>query len=243
MNEMTDGHTVKSFDEELKLLHDNVMVVGDLVRDQLCRATKSLEEEDVDEARAVIDRDQEVNELDIKIDDEIIHLIAKRQPLAKDLREILTVNKIVTDLERVGDEARKIAQLCIHFYDHNTTSPSEVIVRDMVKMSVFIDEMLDKAISAYDELDLELALEAIRMDLELEAEFRSCLRRLSTFIMEDSRTVGHVVETVLGLRALERIGGHAKNIGGYVIFLVKGMDVRHDSLDEIVDELTAAAKG
>lgn len=243
MNEMTDGHTVTSFDDEMKLLHDHVIKIGDLVRNQLCRAIKSLEEEDVDEARAVIDRDQEVNELDIKIDDEVIHLIAKRQPLAKDLREILTVNKIVTDLERVGDEARKIAMLCIHFYDHNTTSPSEVIVRDMVKMSVFIDEMLDKAVCAYDELDIDLALDAIRMDIELEIEFRSCLRRLSTFIMEDSRVVGHVVETVLGLRALERIGGHAKNIGGYVIFLVKGMDVRHDSLDEIVDELTAAAKG
>ncbi|NNJ98711.1 MAG: phosphate signaling complex protein PhoU, partial [Gammaproteobacteria bacterium] len=214
MNEMTDGHTVTSFDDEMKLLHDHVMEIGDLVRNQLCRAVKSLEEEDVDEARAVIDRDQEVNELDIKIDDEVIHLIAKRQPLAKDLREILTVNKIVTDLERVGDEARKIAMLCIHFYDHNTTSPSEVIVRDMVKMSEFIDEMLEKAICAYDELDIDLALDAIRMDIELEIEFRSCLRRLSTFIMEDSRVVGHVVETVLGLRALERIGGHAKNIGG-----------------------------
>jgi phosphate transport system protein len=239
MNEMTDGHTVTSYDEEMKLLHSNVMQIGDLVRDQLCRAVKSLEEEDVDEARAVIDRDQEVNELDIKVDDEVIHVIAKRQPLAKDLREILTVNKIVTDLERVGDEARKIAMLTVHFYDHNTTSPSEVIVRDMVKLSAFIDDMLDKAIRAYDELDIDLALEAIRMDLELEAEFRSCLRRLSTFIMEDSRVVGHVVETVLGLRALERIGGHAKNIGGYVIFLVKGKDVRHEKLDDIVDELAA----
>jgi len=239
MNEMTDGHTVTSFDDEMKSLHQNVMRMGDLVRDQLRRAVKSLEEEDVDEARAVIDRDQEVNDLDIEVDDEIIHLIAKRQPLAKDLREILTVNKIATDLERVGDEARKIAMLCIHFYDHNTTSPSDVIVRDIVKLSVFIDDMLDKAIRAFDELDIDLALEAIRMDLDLEVEFRCCLRRLSTFIMEDSRVVGHVVETVLGLRALERIGGHAKNIGGYIIFLIKGLDVRHESLDKIVDELEA----
>jgi phosphate transport system protein len=241
MNEMTDGHTVTSFDDEMKLLHHNVMRMGDLVRDQLRRAVKSLEEEDVDEARTVIDRDQEINDLDIEVDDEIIHLIAKRQPLAKDLREILTVNKIATDLERVGDEARKIAMLCIHFYDHNTTSPSDVIVRDIVKLSVFIDDMLDKAIRAFDELDLDLALEAIRMDLDLEVEFRCCLRRLSTFIMEDSRVVGHVVETVLGLRALERIGGHAKNIGGYIIFLIKGLDVRHESLDKIVDELEAEA--
>jgi len=239
MNEMTEGHTVSSFDTEMKTLHQNVIQIGDLVRDQLCRAVKSLEEEDVIEARAVIERDQEVNELDIEVDDEIIHLIAKRQPLAKDLREILTVNKIVTDLERVGDEARKIAMLCIHFYDHNTTSPSEVIVRDIIKLAVFVDEMLDKAIRAFNELNLDLALDAIRMDLDLDAEFKSCLRRLSTFIMEDSRVVGHVVETVLGLRALERIGGHAKNIGGYIVFLVEGKDVRHESLENIVAGLAA----
>jgi len=239
MNEITEGHIVRSFDQEMKRLHDDVMKIGNLVRDQLRHAVKALETEDVEAARAVIDRDQEVNELDIKIDDEIVHVIAKRQPLAKDLREILTVNKIGTDLERVGDEARKIARLCIHFYDNNTTTPSDIIVSDMVKLSGFIDNMLDQAIRAYDELDIDLAVDTIRKDLHLEAETRGCLRRLSTYIMEDSRTVGHVIETVLGLRALERIGGHAKNIGGYVIFLVKGIDVRHDSLDDIVDELAA----
>jgi phosphate transport system protein len=239
MNEITEGHTVTSFDQEMAQLHGNVMKIGALVREQLSRAIKALEEADVEEARGVIEKDQEVNELDVKIDDEVVHLIAKRQPLAKDLREILTVNKIVTDLERVGDEARKIARLCIHFYDNNTTTPSEVIVRDMVKLSAFVDNMLDKAIRGYDELDIDLAVDTIRINLDLEAEFRGCLRRLSTFLMEDSRTVGHVVETVLGLRALERIGGHAKNIGGYVIFLIRGIDVRHESLDDIVDELAA----
>jgi len=239
MNEITEGHTVTSYDQEMAQLHGNVMKIGALVREQLSRAIKALEEADVAEARGVIEKDQEVNELDVKIDDEVVHLIAKRQPLAKDLREILTVNKIVTDLERVGDEARKIARLCIHFYDNNTTTPSEVIVRDMVRLSAFVDNMLDKAIRGYDELDIDLAVDTIRINLDLEAEFRGCLRRLSTFLMEDSRTVGHVVETVLGLRALERIGGHAKNIGGYVIFLIRGIDVRHESLDDIVDELAA----
>ena len=241
MNEMTDGHTVKSYNEEMKQLHQNVMQVGQLVREQLKKAVDSLEQEDADAARDVIERDQLVNELDIKVDDEIVHIIAKRQPMAKDLREILTVSKIVTDLERCGDEARKIAMLCIHFYDHNTTSPSDVIVRDIVKLSEFVDGMLEKAIRAYDELDLELALQVIRMDIDLDTEFKCCLRRLSTFIMEDSRVVGHVVETVLGLRALERIGGHAKNIGGYVIFLVKGKDVRHEDLETVAAEIRAGS--
>jgi phosphate transport system protein len=241
MNKMTDGHTVKSFNDEMNQLHQHVMQIGELVRDQLSRAVDSLKDEDADAAREVIERDRLVNELDIQVDDEMVHIIAKRQPMAKDLREILTVGKIVTDLERCGDEARKIAILCVHFYDHNTTSPSDVILRDIVKLSDFVDSMLDKAIRAYDELDLELALETIRMDMDLDTEFKSCLRRLSTFIMEDSRVVGHVVETVLGLRALERIGGHAKNIGGYVVFLVKGKDVRHEDLETVAAEVKSAS--
>lgn len=237
MNDMTDGHTVKSYNEEMNHLHQHVIQIGELVREQLKRAVASLKEEDADAAREVIERDQLVNELDIEVDDEIVHIIAKRQPMARDLREILTVGKIVTDLERCGDEARKIAVLCVHFYDQNTTSPSDVILRDIVKLSEFVDSMLGKAIRAYDELDLELALETIRMDIDLDTEFKCCLRRLSTFIMEDSRVVGHVVETVLGLRALERIGGHAKNIGGYVVFLVKGKDVRHEDLESVAAEI------
>jgi phosphate transport system protein len=239
MNDMTDGHTVKSYNEEMNHLHQHVIQIGELVRDQLQRAVNSLKEEDADAAREVIERDKLVNDLDVEVDDEIVHIIAKRQPMAKDLREIITVGKIVTDLERVGDEARKIAMLCVHFYDHNTTSPSEVIIRDIVKLSAAVDEMLDKAIRAYDDLDLDLALEVIRMDVDLDTEFKCCLRRLSTFIMEDSRVVGHVVETVLGLRALERIGGHAKNIGGYVVFLVKGTDVRHEDLEAVAAEIRA----
>lgn len=237
MNDMTDGHTVQSYNDEMNQLHQHVLEIGELVRAQLKSAVESLEREDAETARDVIARDQLVNELDIEVDEEIIQLIAKRQPLAKDLREIVTVGKIVTDLERCGDEARKIAMLCVHFYDHNTMSPSDVIVRDIVKLSEFVDGMLDKAVRAYDQLDLDLALEVIRMDIDLDTEFKCCLRRLSTFLMEDSRTVGHVVETVLGLRALERIGGHAKNIGGYVVFLVKGKDVRHEDLAAVAAEI------
>lgn len=237
MNDMTDGHTVQSYNDEMNQLHRHVMQIGELVRDQLKRAVEALRLEDAEAAREVIERDRLVNELDIEVDDEIVHIIARRQPVARDLREILTVGKIVTDLERCGDEARKIAMLCVHFYDHNTTSPGDVILRDIVKLSEFVDGMVEKAMRAYDDLDLELALEVIRMDIDLDTEFKCCLRRLSTFIMEDSRVVGHVVETVLGLRALERIGGHAKNIGGYVVFLVRGKDVRHEDLETVAAEI------
>lgn len=237
MNEMIDGHIVKRYSEEMGRLHDLVLEIAELVREQLRNAVQTMEQEDCDAARQVIERDKEVNDLDVEADDEIVHLIAKRQPMARDLREILTVGKIVTDLERVGDEARKIARLTIHFYDNDMPAPNNQIVKDITRMANFVDGMLDKAIRSYNEQDLDLAVEVIQMDLEIEQEFTSAMRRLSTFVMEDCRSVGHMVETVLGLRALERIGGHAKNIAGYVVFLVKGKDVRHEDLEAVAAEI------
>ncbi len=239
MNEMTDGHTVKRYNCEMNHLHGLVILIGDLVREQLYRAAQSLETEDVVLAEAVIERDEEVNDLDVQASDEIVHLIAKRQPVARDLREILTVGKIVTDLERVGDEARKIAKMTLHFYDGQSAGPNPQIVRDILKMVEMVDEMLNMSLQSFDGPDLDIALEVIKMNDELYSDFKSALRHLSTFIMEDSRSVGHVVETVLGLRAIERIGGHAKNIAGYVLFLVKGVDVRHANLEVVAEQVNS----
>lgn len=240
MNKITEGHIVHAFDGEMAHLHQLVLTLGNLALDQLRRAVKTLKDEDPEAARKVIDRDQEVNALDVEADEEIIRLIAKRQPMAKDLRDILTVSKTVSDLERVGDEARKIAGLTIHFFDTSSSSPSTQILHDIISMSACVEKMLIKSLAAFDELDLEKALDVIRDDEELEIEFRSTLRRLSTFIMEDARNVGHFVDVVLGIRALERIGGHAKNIGGYVVFLVTGRDVRHEDLRTVEEEIRGA---
>lgn len=231
-------HTVREFDAELGQLHQLVLKLGTLAREQLQRAVKTLENEDPKTAREVIDRDQEVNALDIEADDEMIHIIARRQPLARDLREVLTFSKVVCDLERVGDEARKIALLTIHLYDNDASPPNGQILRDIYTMADFVDQMLSKCLYSFDELDLQVAVEVLRMDVELDNEFRSCLRRLSTFLMEDSRTVGHVIDIVLGIRALERIGGHAKNIAGHVVFLATGKDVRHENLETVTREVT-----
>ncbi len=233
MNEMTEGHTVKRFDGELTHLHNLVLEIGELVQDQPKRAIKTLEDEDPVAAQEVIDRDEKVNALDVEADDELVRLLARRQPMAKDLREARTVSKIVTDLERVGDEARKVANLTIDCYGNHQRPPVAQILRDMIFMSNFAGDMLKTALESFDELDLEKAVEVISRNEELEEEFRSSLRRLSTFIMEDARSVGHLVDVVLGLRALERIGGHTKNIAGYIVFLVKGKDVRHEPLETV----------
>jgi phosphate transport system protein len=237
MNEMISGHTVQAFNEELKTINGLVMELGELGLDQLRRAVQTLKDEDTKAAGQVIDRDQKLNDIDVRADEEIIRLIAKRQPVAKDLRDVLTVQKTIADLERVGDEARKIANLTIHFFDNGKTPPSNEILQDIYNMAEFVDKMLATSLEAFSELDLHKALEVIRIDEKLYEDFRSALRRLSTFVMEDSRSVGHMVDIVLALRALERIGGHAKNIGGYVIFLVTGKDVRHEDLNIIAAEI------
>jgi phosphate transport system protein len=239
MNDMIGGHIVHAFNNELKQINELVLQLGEMGLDQLRRAVQSLEDEDPKAASQIIERDRAMNELDIKADEEIIRLIAKRQPVAKDLRDVLTVQKTVNDLERVGDEARKVAGLTLHFYDQDKHPPNGHMLHDIFRMAEFVEEMLHASLTAFKELDLPQALEVIRQDTELDEEYRAALRRLSTYVMEDSRNVGYMVEVTLTLRALERIGGHAKNIGGYVIFLVTGRDVRHESLAKIRTEIEA----
>jgi phosphate transport system protein len=239
MNEMTDGHTVRAYNDEMNHLHGIVLEIGRLARRQIRDAVQTLEDEDLDEAREVILRDREINDLDIKADDEIVRIIARRQPVARDLRKIITVGKIVSDLERVGDQARKIARLTLHFYEGNGVPPNQQLLSDIPKIAGFVDSLVGESVEAFDELDLGKACDVIQQASRLEDEFRAALRRLSTYVMEDARSVGMAADVVLGLRALERIGGHAKNIAGYVVFLVKGKDVRHESLEVVRSELLA----
>jgi phosphate transport system protein len=241
MNDLTGGHTVHAFSDELSHLTELVLKQGALGRDQLHRAVQTLKDEDPKAAGHVIDRDREMNDLDVQADDEIIRVIAKRQPVAKDLRDIMVVQKTIVDLERVGDEARKVANLTIHLFDVDKSPPNGQLLRDIFTMAEDVDQMLDKALRAFETQDLDLALEVIREDDELYEEFRSSLRRLSTYLMEDARCVGHIVDIVLVLRALERIGGHAKNIAGYVIYLVIGTNVRHKTPEAIAVEIKDVA--
>ena len=231
------GHTVHRFDEELNGIASLVDQMGQLAVDQLQRGVQTLIDEDPVAAHKVISRDREINDLDVEIDDKIIHLIARRQPMARDLRQIFTLGKVVNELERAGDEARKLAKLAIHFYEGDNSAPSEHILRDIYSMSAYVGEMLTTSMEAFSTLDIDLAIEVLKMDDELEGEFSSTLRRLSTFIMEDARNVGHFVEVVLCVRALERFGGRAKNIAGHIIFLSEGQDVRHLEVNEILQML------
>ena len=237
MTTSTEGHTIKRFDGELSHIHQLTLEMGGLVIDQIHRAMRALEDEDPEAARAVIERDQRINELDVKLDQEIVRLLAIRNPVGFDLRAVVTLSKIVSDVERCGDEARKLASLAIRLYDSNGSAPPTGLIRDIFNLAGYSAEMLRDAIDTFDELNLSDALAIIRANEELEAEFEGALRRASTYVLEDARSVGHFIQVILCLRAMERIGGHAKNIAGYIFFLVKGKDVRHLDLDDLIDEL------
>ena len=231
------GHIFKRFDKEMDHLHSLVKEMGALAAQQLDAAVKTLHEKDVEHAKTVIENDKLINDLDIQADDEIVRIIALRAPMARDLREIIAVNKIVAELERSGDEARKIAGLTIRFYSSESNPPSQAILEDIYTLSEYVKGMLEMVMSALDDLDLSMANEVLNKGLKLDDKLQSILRRLSTFIMEDSRNVGHFVDIVLGIRALERFGGHAKNIAGHILFLKNGIDVRHEDVSFISEQI------
>ncbi|MCU7960461.1 MAG: phosphate signaling complex protein PhoU [gamma proteobacterium symbiont of Bathyaustriella thionipta] len=238
MNEISSGHTIKSYDRELESLHRAVVDAGRLVETQIVQAVRSLEDEDLERAGEVVAQDKKIDDIELMVDDQIIHIIAKRQPMAKDLREIMAVGKIMSDLERIGDQARRIARLTLHFYDsENTNPPSYVLLADIPKLALLVVDVLHKAVDAFADLDSQLAFEVIRMNSRLDEEMKAALRRLSTYLIEDARNIGHIVEITLELRALERISGHAAYIARHTIFLVKGKDVRHENPEKVEREL------
>ena len=227
-----DEHIVKRYDQDLTHLRNLVLEMGGLVEDQIERAMDALDEEDITEAREVIARDQLVNGLEVKADEASISLVALRQPLASDLRLVMSLYKAVTDLERIGDEAERIARMVVHIYDTTVSPPSNKLFRDVMAMAELAKVMLHDALDALARVDADKAIMVAQSDHALDNQFQDGMRRLITYMMEDPRLIGHAIDVIFMLRSLERIGDHAKNIAEYVIYLVKGKDIRHTPLPE-----------
>lgn len=220
-------HTFKRFDQELNHVQSLVLEMGGLVETQIRDAISALHEEDLELARQVISRDHKVNTLEVRVDEDLANLIALRQPMASDLRTIMALSKTVTDLERIGDEAERIARMTVHIYEASGGAPQVRLLRDITVMAKLAGEMLRDSLDALARQDADKADVIARRDSELDEQFGDGLRRLITFMMEDHRTIGHAIDIVFIIKALERIGDHAKNIAEYVIYMVKGTDVRH----------------
>jgi phosphate transport system protein len=222
-------HTLKQFDTDLEEIRSRVLQMGGLVEEQITQAIAALTDGDVGLARRVAENDIHVNALEVAIDEECSTVIARRQPAAKDLRMIMTVVKTITDLERIGDEAAKIARMTLSLYD--STRPSMPRITEIRHVADIALGMLRNALDAFARLDLAVAAKVVRQDEQVDSEFKSILRQLITFMMEDPRTISHSLDILFIAKSIERIGDHAKNMSEYVVFLVKGKDVRHTSIE------------
>ncbi|NTV09585.1 MAG: phosphate signaling complex protein PhoU [Zoogloea sp.] len=226
-------HISKKFDAELESIRTRVLQMGGLVEQQIIKALEGLQSGDLHIIDHVIENDRQVNQLEVQLDEDCNQVIARRQPTARDLRMVSTVIKVITDLERIGDEAKKIAKFARRIYG------DDVVTLPPVRLSSAADlalDMLRKALDAFARLDIAESARVVRQDKEVDAEFKSITRQLITYMMEDPRTISSSLDVLFVAKSIERIGDHAKNISEYVVFLVKGRDVRHATLEEIERE-------
>lgn len=227
-------HTLKKFDAELEEIRSKVLQMGGLVEEQITRAVEALTTGNVLLAREVMNDDYKVNALEVAIDEECSTVIALRQPTAKDLRMVMTVVKTITDLERIGDEAAKIARMTLGIFESDR--PVVPRVSDIQHVAEIALGMLRNALDAFARLDLTVAAKVVRQDEQVDKAFVSILRQLITFMMEDPRTISHAIDILFIAKAIERIGDHSKNMSEYVVYLVKGKDVRHTSIENLERE-------
>ena len=228
-------HLSKQFDSELDDLRALLTRMGGLVEEQVRATTLALAEGDADRVEQVIARDAEVDQFEIEIDNICTHVIAKRQPTAVDLRVVMMVSKTVTDLERIGDEAKKIAKSTRKIIERGfaASTPQIMAVRHMGEQCA---AMLHDVLNAFVRMDADAALQVVRRDKEIDQHFRSITRELVTYMMEDPRTISNALDIIFSVKSLERIGDHCKNIAKDVIFVVGGRDVRHLKLDQLEQE-------
>ncbi len=231
-------HTSKRYDAELETVRSRVLQMGGLVETQITAAIEALSTGNLQLADQTIANDHRVNALEVQIDEDCAHIIARRQPAAQDLRMLVTVIKMITDLERIGDEAEKIARMTKLIYSaERLLLPRFGEIKAAAGIAL---EMLKKALDAFARVDISEAAAVVRQDRLLDEQFRGIMRQLITFMMEDPRTISTSIEILFVAKALERIGDHSKNMSEYVVYLVKGKDVRHVTVEEFEQEISSS---
>ncbi|MES2547083.1 MAG: phosphate signaling complex protein PhoU [Pseudomonadota bacterium] len=227
-------HTSKQYDAELESVRAKVLEMGGMVEQQIVNALEALTKADIKLAKEVMEADARVNSLEVQIDEDCSHIIARRQPAAGDLRMVMMMVKTITDLERIGDEATKIARTAQRIFDEDRMyKPRFTEIKAMVKI---VREMLRTSLDAFARLDVSQTVEVAKQDELVDEQFRAAMRQLVMYMLEDPRTISMSLEVLFVAKAVERIGDHAKNIAEYVVYMVKGKDVRHSSLQEMERE-------
>jgi phosphate transport system protein len=225
---MTEKHLSTQFDAELTDVSARVLEMGGIVEAQVAQAIYALTHFSGDTASQVLAREEQVNQLEVQIDRELSSIIARRQPTARDLRLLIAVSKTIANLERVGDEAARVARTVQRLLNAGVSSRMRLPVSDLEFESQLAIKQLRKALDAFARLDTEAALEVLKQDDQIDREFDGLMRKLITYMMEDPRTISASIDLVFVAKAIERVGDHAKNIAEVIIYIVKGADVRHN---------------
>ncbi len=228
--EFTNAHISQQFNEDMRGLRNQILSMGGMVEKQVSDAVKALVMGDTALAVTVRNNERDINAMEMAIDEECTRILALRQPAASDLRLVITISKTISDLERVGDEANKIAKMAILLAE---TGQAPRGYNEARHIGNLVTNMLHNALDAFARLDAETAYEVAKEDSQVDVEYEAAMRQLVTFMMEDPRSISRVMNVIWALRALERIGDHGRNIAEQVIYVVKGKDVRHSSVEQI----------
>lgn len=228
-----DKHFSTQFDAELSAVSSRVLEMGGLVESQVARAISAMTAFDGELAEQVLRDEQRVNRFEVEIDRELSGIIALRQPTARDLRLLISISRIIANLERAGDEAARTARVVKRLLDVGITARLRLPVNDLQFEAEMAVELLRKSLDAFARLDALGALEVIKQDRQIDSEFEGLLRKLITYMMEDPRTITSCIDLVFVAKAVERIGDHAKNLAEAVIYVVKGTDVRHAPVTDV----------
>jgi phosphate transport system protein len=232
---MSDKHLSTQFDAELSGISNRVLEMGGLVESQVSRSVYALTQFSGETATQVLQTEERVNAMEIEIDSDLSAIIARRQPTARDLRLLIAISKTIANLERVGDEAARIARTVQRLINTGVSSRMRLPVADLSFESDLAITQLRKALDAFARLDTAQALEVLRADDQIDQEFDGLMRKLITYMMEDPRTISASIDLIFVAKAIERVGDHAKNLAEAIIYVVKGTDVRHASVDAVAD--------
>ncbi len=230
---MTNKHLSTQFDAELSGISTRVLEMGGMVESQVTRAVKALTDFDAELASAVLATEERVNLTEVEIDHDLSTIIARRQPTARDLRLLIAISKTIANLERVGDEAARIARTVQRLLSAGVSSRLRLPVNDLAYEAELAGAQLRKALDAFARLDVDKAIEVLKADDLIDQEFEGLIRKLITFMMEDPRTISASIDLVFVAKAIERVGDHAKNLAEQIIYIVKGTDVRHNPVGEV----------
>jgi phosphate transport system protein len=230
---MSEKHLSTQFDSELSGISTRVLEMGGLVESQVAQAVYALTNFSGEVATDVLRNEERVNTMEVEIDRDLSTIIARRQPTARDLRLLIAISKTIANLERVGDEAARVARTVQRLINTGVSSRLRLPVNDLAYEAELAIAQLRKALDAFARLDTVKAVEVLKQDDQIDQEFDGLLRKLITYMMEDPRTISASIDLVFVAKAIERVGDHAKNLAEVIIYIVKGTDVRHNSVEAV----------